>query len=61
MEASWNVLTRLLNNRAVLTGVILAVIVSAVCYSVFVFARFLSAQTTDWIIQATEYGLLSIR
>ncbi len=58
MNPFWKAFDRLLDVMAVLAGVVLVFICAAVCYTIFM--RFLFNQTTIWITQTTEYGLLWI-
>ncbi len=58
MNPIWRVFDRLLDALMAVAGVVLVLIVAAVCYSIFM--RFLFTQTTIWIMQTTEYGLLWI-
>jgi TRAP-type C4-dicarboxylate transport system permease small subunit len=58
MNPFWKLFDRLLDVLTAIAGVVLVLIVAAVCYSVFM--RFLFTQTTIWIMQTTEYGLLWI-
>ncbi len=54
----WRLFDKLLDIMAGVAGVVLVIIVSAVCYTIFM--RFFFQQTTIWIMQTTEYGLLWI-
>ena len=58
MNPFWKAFDRLLDVMAVLAGVVLVFICAAVCYTIFM--RFLFNETTIWITQTTEYGLLWI-
>jgi TRAP-type C4-dicarboxylate transport system permease small subunit len=58
MSILWRLFDKLLDIMAGLAGVVLVVIVAAVCYTIFM--RFFFQQTTIWIMQTTEYGLLWI-
>jgi TRAP-type C4-dicarboxylate transport system permease small subunit len=58
MSIFWRLFDKLLDIIAALAGVVLVIIVSAVCYTIFM--RFFFQQTTIWIMQTTEYGLLWI-
>lgn len=54
----WKGFDRLLNVMAGLAGAVLLFMTAAVCYTIFM--RFFFSQTTIWIMQTTEYGLLWI-
>ena len=58
MNPFWRFFDRLLDAMAVMAGVVLIFICGAVCYTIFM--RFLFNETTIWITQTTEYGLLWI-
>jgi TRAP-type C4-dicarboxylate transport system permease small subunit len=58
MNPIWKVFDRVLDVMAVMAGVVLVFICGAVCYTIFM--RFIFNQTTIWITQTTEYGLLWI-
>lgn len=58
MKVFWTLFDRLLNLMATLAGIILVFIVGAVCYTIGM--RYFFRQTTIWITQTTEYGLLWI-
>jgi C4-dicarboxylate transporter, DctQ subunit len=58
MKPFWSFFDRLIDGMAALAGAVLVFITVAVCYTIGM--RFLFTQTTIWIMQTTEYGLLWI-